>query len=198
MQLGTIGGAVLVATAPEEKLGVTVNPPDFLPVIAAIIAAEQSLRRGSCVPDIRRGGMSRRQPEHMVHAALALLCSHFGKSRWFCRLFPGLAGILGYKNRRAKMATADRHQAPSRMTGIGYVMTDNCSQMPGSLNMPGIAAAFTTESPGALAGTNQKGFLAHLQRPHNCYLRTTVPELPSGIGRPNNNGIDSQMQQYLT
>ena len=73
MQLRAVGRAVLVAAAPRLALRMLVEAVDAVPRRAAVLRAEQSLRRRARVPDARLRRVARRQPERVIDDAAAAL-----------------------------------------------------------------------------------------------------------------------------
>ena len=95
VQLGAVGRAVLLAAHPRAVLRVVVEPGHRLPGDAAVLGAEQALRRGARVPDAGLARVAGRQPEGVVDGAAlhrplapsgtpaaALPPSRCGRGRW--------------------------------------------------------------------------------------------------------------------
>jgi hypothetical protein len=89
VQLGAVGGAVLHRAHPLAQRHVVVDAGQRLPRVAAVIAAEQALRRSAGVPAAGLVGVAGRKPEGVVNAARRAAIGGLGEGRGPTRLLPG-------------------------------------------------------------------------------------------------------------
>ena len=119
VQLAAVGRAVLVAAAPRLARGCSLNPATPIPGRAAVVGAEQALRRGARVPDARFRRVSRGQPERVVdHAPLPR-----GERRRAARPPVQRApAVGGAEDRRPEVAGArgGQQRAPSRGSATAW------------------------------------------------------------------------------
>src|SRR5712664_2938431 len=69
VQLRPVRSAVLHGAHPFPVLRIVIDRGERLPCDAAVLGAEQPLRRGPWVPDARLVGVTRREPESVIDRA---------------------------------------------------------------------------------------------------------------------------------
>ena len=170
VQLGAVGRCVLVAAAPCLALWVIVEPIDAAPRGAAVFGAEESLRRGSGIPDAGCGRMPRRQPERMVHDTPAT----FAKRGWLLRLMPGATSVGGSEDGRSEMPGARRSEHALAVAGVGDAVMDDVAEKLRPREPPGSARCLAVQLPQPFscrnkqrrAATPRRLCLRHFASPH--------------------------------
>ena len=148
VELAAVRGRVLVAAAPVASARVVVEAGDPGPRDAAVVGAEQPLRRGSGVPDLRLGRVPRRQPERVVdHAAAA-----GGEGRRRCRLGPVPAAVGRAEDRRAQVPGAGSGKHRPGVAGVGHGVVDDVPEEMRAGQRPVSARRVALQPPQALAG----------------------------------------------
>src|SRR5207249_5173398 len=160
MHLRPIGRPILLAAGPLATQRVFVESLHTVPRLASISGAKQALRRGSRIPDVVLLGMSRSQPEDMVHHEAFLPFGHFWKGRWGLRLFPGLAEICGPEDRGTKVAGARRREQGSPISRVEHEMVHDVAQKHRLCQLPGSTGAVAAQEERTLAGADEQGHRA--------------------------------------
>ena len=98
-------------SAQVAHIGWSFQPSTGVPGVAAVVGAEQTLRRRAGVPDARLVGMARREPEHRRRPLRpsVLAGSEGRRSR---RLGPGRAEVVGPEHGRPEVPGAAADQQP--------------------------------------------------------------------------------------
>src|SRR5207249_4999020 len=156
MHLRPVGRPILLAAGPLATQRVLVESLHALPCLASIFGAKQALRRGSRIPDVVLLGMSRSQPEDMVHHEAFLPFGHFWKGRWGLSLFPGLAEICGPEDSGTKVAGARRREQRSPISRVEHEMVHDVAEKHRLCQLPSSTGAVAAQEERTLAGADQQ------------------------------------------
>src|SRR5262245_41634277 len=104
VQLGPVGSSILHSSHPFPVLRVVVDKGKRLPRDAAILGAEQPLRRSARIPDAWLTGMTWRQPERVIDRTPSLAFHRLAKCRRMRGLLPRAPKIGGTKDSWAEVA----------------------------------------------------------------------------------------------
>src|SRR5207249_7784261 len=160
MHLRPIGRPVLVAAGPLATQRVFVESLHAVPGLASIFGAKQALRRSSRIPDVGLLGMSRSEPEDMVHHEAFLPFRHFWKSRWGLSLFPGLSEIRGPEDSGTKVAGACRREQRSPISRVEHEMVHDVAEKHRLCQLPGSTGSVAAQAERTLAGADEQGHRA--------------------------------------
>ena len=160
MQLRPVRRAVLHRAHPLAVLRVVVDRGERLPGEAAVLGAEQALRRGAGVPDTRLGGVARGQPEGVIDGAAVLGLGEGGRPR---RLLPVATEIVGAEHRRPEVAGLRRRQQRAPVARVEHEMADDVAEEVRPVGPPCPSRGIAVIEPGALARGDQQDDRARLR-----------------------------------
>src|SRR5439155_13020100 len=150
VQLGAIGGTILIAAAPRLALRMLVEAIDAFPGCAAVGRAEQPLRGSTGVPRALFRCVTGCQPKCMVDDAAAA----FGECGRLRRLLPSFAGVGRAKNRRAKMTCSRRREQRSWIARVADGVVNDVTVEQRAGDFPRIAREIAGERPQTFARCN--------------------------------------------
>ncbi len=152
MQLGAVRRAVLIAAAPRFALRMRIEPADAFPRGAAVVGAEESLRRGSRIPGAGLAGMSRCQPERVIDDPPAV-GGEGGRTR---RLLPRAPVVRRAKHGRTEVSGARRHQHRLAVARVDDSMMNRVSEKLRAGKPPTVARDVASKRPQTLARGHQQ------------------------------------------
>src|SRR5437867_5372725 len=166
MHLRSIGRPILLAAGPLATQRVFIESLHAFPRLASVLRPKQSLRRSPGIPDARFAGVSRSQPEDMVHHEALLPFGHFWKGRWGLSFFPGLAEIRGSEDSGTKVAGARRREQRSPISRSEHEMVHDVTEKHRLSQLPGSTGAVAAQEERTLAGADEQGHraLSRLER----------------------------------
>ena len=122
-----------------------------LPGDAAVLGAEESLRRGAGVPDVRLARVARREPERVIDRAAFLAVRRLrerGRPRGF---LPGAPEIGGAENGRTEVPGLRRRQQRSPVARVEHEMADDVAEKVRAVDPPGLSCRIAVIQPRAFA-----------------------------------------------
>ena len=156
---GPSGRAVLLAAHPGPELRIVVDDGERVPGVAAVVGAEQPLRRGASVPCLRFVRVARREPEGVIdHSPRQFSIGAFrrlgesGRPRGF---LPGVAEIRGAKDGRAEMAGLHRRQQRASVARVEHEVINDLAEKVRPVDAPFLAIRVAMKQPRALARGDQ-------------------------------------------
>ena len=155
MHLRSVGRAILRAAHPLAKFRIIVNNGERSPGDAAVVGAEQALRRCAGVPDIWLVGMRRRQPEGVIDDAPFHSIGGFDEGRGKHGFLPVAAEIGGTKNGGPQVTGFCRCQQRSPVTRVEHQMINDVTEKVWSVSSPGLARRVAVIQPRALASGDE-------------------------------------------
>ena len=145
VQRGAIRRCFLQPADPGGPHRVRVEPVDTLPGVAAVRRAEEPLRRGAGVPDAGLGGVSRREPEHVLDDEAGLAGGRLRERRRPRRFLPGPPAIGGAEHGRAEMPGARGDEQRPPVARVEHRVLDDVAEEVRRREPPGLAARIAGE-----------------------------------------------------
>ena len=159
VELRPVRRAVLDRSHPRPELRVVVDGGERLPGDAAVVGAEEPLRRRPGVPGTRLGRMAGREPERVVDGAAVPLALR--ERGWPGRLLPGPAEVGGTEDGRTQVPGLRGRQQRAPVARVEHEVAEHVAEEVRAVDPPGPPRRVAAKEPRPLAGGDEQQHAHH-------------------------------------